>query len=259
MIAAFWFLLLLWGSIPLFCIVVALLVLVAANEYVKMADSRDMAAAERWLLNIVLALPVLVSCLSPGAASLLPALLGSFLLLTGYFLARYARLDDPYNLFCRLVFGILYIGLLGSHLVLLRLVADGAVWLIIASAITACSDTGAYFVGKKIGKNKLCPNISPNKTVEGAAGGILSGLLGALLFAFLLLPAVNLLFVVGVAIFLSLVGIAGDLTESIIKRGTATKDSGRWLAGHGGILDRVDSLLFVCPILYYLLLLPVSQ
>lgn len=257
LIAAFWFLLLLWGSIPLFCGVVGLLVLVAADEYVKMADKRNIAVTERWLLNGVLALPVIVSCFSPGAESLLPAMLGSFFLLTGYFLARYARIDQPYNLFCRLIFGLLYIGLLGSHLVLLRFVPDGAGWLIIASAITACSDTGAYFVGKALGKKKLCPNISPNKTVEGAAGGILFGLLGALLFAFLLLPAVNWPFVVVVALFLSLVGIAGDLTESIIKRGTATKDSGSWLAGHGGILDRVDSLLFVCPVLYYLLLLPV--
>lgn len=259
LIAAFWFLLLLWGSIALFCTVVALLVLVAANEYVKMADSRDTAATERWLLNFILALPVIVCCLSPAAESLIPAMLGSFFALTGYFLARYARIEDPYTFFCRLVFGIFYIGLLGSHLVLLRFLPDGAGWLIIASAITACSDTGAYFVGRALGKKKLCPNISPNKTVEGAAGGILLGLLGALLFAFLLLPAVNLLFVIGVAIFLSMVGIAGDLTESIIKRGTATKDSGSWLAGHGGILDRVDSLLFVCPVLYYLLLLPVSQ
>jgi phosphatidate cytidylyltransferase len=77
------------------------------------------------------------------------------------------------------------------------------------------------------------------------------------IFALLLLPAINWLFLIGAAICLAVAGIAGDLTESIIKRGTATKDSGHCLAGHGGVLDRVDSLLFVCPILYYLLVWPV--
>ena len=156
-----------------------------------------------------------------------------------------------------MVFGLFYIGVLGAHLVLLRFVPDGGSWLIIASAITACSDTGAYFVGKAMGKRKLCPNISPNKTIEGAVGGILCGLIGALAVAVLLLPSFNWFFLIAAAVFLGAVGIAGDLTESIIKRGTATKDSGSCLAGHGGILDRVDSLLFVCPVLYYLLVFPV--
>jgi phosphatidate cytidylyltransferase len=179
--------------------------------------------------------------------------LASFFALTCYILYRYKDIADSYNLFCRFVFGALYIGVLGAHLVLLRFQPDGGSWLIIASAITACSDSGAYFVGKAMGKKKLCPNISPNKTVEGAVGGVLCGITGAVFFALLLLPTVNWLFLIGAAFFLAIVGIAGDLTESIIKRGTATKDSGHCLAGHGGVLDRVDSLLFVCPSLYYLL------
>ncbi len=253
LIAGFWLLLLLKGSIPLFCLVIIPIVLVAANEYVKMADARNISHAERWLLNVILASPVVATCLIPSASALLPAMLGSFLALTCYLLYRYKNIADGYNLFCRLVFGEFYVGLLGAHVVLLRFAPDGGSWLIIASAITACSDTGAYFIGKAIGNRKLCPNVSPNKTVEGAAGGVLCGLLGAVFFAVLLLPSINWFFLIGSSVFLAGVGIVGDLTESIIKRGTATKDSGSCLAGHGGILDRVDSLLFVCPILYYLL------
>ncbi len=253
LIAFLWLLLLLIGSAQLFCLLIAPIVLVAANEYVKMADARKTALPERWLLNVILAMPVIVICLYPHANIILPTILGSFFALTSYFLCRYKNIVDSYNLFCRLSFGVIYIGVLGVHFVLLRFLPDGGSWLIIASSITACSDTGAYFVGRALGKRKLCRNISPNKTVEGAVGGLVLGVLGALVFAVLLLPAFNWFFIIGAAVFLGVVGIAGDLTESIIKRGTATKDSGSCLAGHGGVLDRVDSLLFVCPILYYLL------
>ena len=256
-IAGFWLFLLLLGSPQLFCLVIIVIVLVAAGEYVKMADSRRVSLLERWLILFILAAPVIITCLQPHVVSLLGAVLCSFFALSGYFIFRYQHIIDSYDLFCRLGFGILYVGALGAHLVLLRFLPEGGSWLIIASAITACSDTGAYFVGKAFGKRKLCPHISPNKTVEGAVGGIFCGLFGAVLFAALLLPTVNWLFLIAASIFLAGAGIFGDLTESIIKRGTATKDSGRCLAGHGGVLDRVDSLLFVCPILYYLLVLPV--
>ncbi len=257
LIAGFWLLLLLKGSPLLFCVVAVLIVLVAADEYLRMADARATPSFERWILNICLAAPVAFTCLSPRVTVLPPAMLFSFLALTCYFLYRYRNISDSYAFFCRLVFGIFYIGFLGAHLVLLRFIPEGSSWLIIGTAITACSDTGAYIVGKSMGKHKLCPNISPNKTVEGAIGGILAGLAAAVGFAMLLSPQFNWTFLVVAALFLSVIGILGDLTESIVKRGTGTKDSGTLLAGHGGILDRVDSLLFVGPVLYYLLLLPV--
>ncbi len=218
-----------------------------------MVDSRHIHFLERWLLNSCLAAPVVITCLYPRPATLTPAVLVSFSVAICYFLYRYKDIEDKFNFFCRLSLGILYIGMLGSHLVLLRFLPEGSAWLIVGTAITAGSDTGAYFIGKAIGKRKLCPNISPNKTIEGAVGGVLAGLAAGIGFAFLFLPSINWLFVVASSVLLSLVGIVGDLTESIIKRGTGTKDSGNCLAGHGGILDRVDSLLFVGPVLYYLL------
>jgi len=195
-------------------------------------------------------------CLSPGIVTMTSGVLAAFGCLTGYCFFRYRTVSNPFDLFSRHCFGVFYIGLLAAHVVLLRSLPDGAAWLVIASAITACSDTGAYFVGRSLGKRKLCPNISPNKTVEGAVGGVVAGTIAAAIFAAMLLPQVNWLFLIVTAVVLCLVGIAGDLTESIIKRGTGTKDSGSCLGGHGGILDRVDSLLFVSPVLFYLLLIP---
>jgi len=254
LIAALWLLLLLKGPIQLFAFVVVVIVLLASNEYLRMVDLRSSSRIEKSILNVIMALPVLFVCLNPVLQILPVAVVAAFFSLTCYFLNRYKDISDSYNLFCRLAFGIIYVGVLGAHLVLLRHLPEGASWLIIATAITAASDSGAYFVGRAMGKKKLCPSVSPNKTVEGAVGGVFAGLIAAVSFALLLQVSFSWLFLVGAAIFLAGVGIIGDLTESIIKRGTDTKDSGTILAGHGGILDRVDSLLFVGPVLYYLLI-----
>lgn len=244
---------LLKGSALLFFVTLLIVVFLAADEYVKMVDNRTIPTSERLVLNLLISIPFITTCLRPEITSLSFGLILAVAGLTTYLLYRYKDLDDAYSLYARFVFGAVYIGFLGSHLALMRVLPEGALWLIIASAITASSDTGAYFVGRAMGKKKLCPNVSPNKTVEGAVGGVISGTLAAVIFAMMLLPSVNYFFIIISAILLSGIGIFGDLTESIIKRGTNTKDSGQCLAGHGGILDRVDSLLFVGPPFYYLL------
>ncbi len=255
LIAGLWLLLLMKGSPLVFCLIAVLIVMLAADEYLRMVDTRDTHYFERLLLNICLVAPVVIICFNPQLKALAPALLTSFIVTISYFLYRYKDIEDKFNFLCRLIFGIVYIGLLGAHLVLLRFLPEGSAWLIVGTAITAGSDTGAYVIGKAIGKRKLCPNVSPNKTIEGAVGGVCVGFAAGVGFAFIFLPSVNLWFVAVSSVLLSLVGIGGDLTESIVKRGTGSKDSGRCLAGHGGILDRVDSLLFVGPVLYYLLVL----
>ncbi|MCK5515845.1 MAG: phosphatidate cytidylyltransferase [Desulfobulbaceae bacterium] len=254
LIAGFWLLLLLKGPVLLFSIVMILVVLAGSDEYVKMVSGGTEKGVERLFLDFIVALPVVGICIFPNISVLPLFILISFFGLTGYFFIKYKFFEDNYHRFCRLVFGLIFIGLLGAHFILLRHLPEGGTWLIVVSAITACSDSGAYFVGRAFGKHKLCPSISPNKTIEGAVGGIGAGLLGAAFFAFLLLPVVHWPFLLFSAVLLGGVGIAGDLTESIVKRGTGTKDSGTCLAGHGGILDRVDSLLFAVPVLYYLII-----
>ena len=257
LIAGLWLLLLLIGTAPMFNLVVLGIIFIGADEYIRMAFTPALPPVDRFLLDAIIALPALLASFHPLQSTLLPALLLSFACTIGYFLYRYRMLADCYSLLSRVVMGVFYIGILGSHLILLRAIPEGASWILIATAITASSDSGAYFAGKQFGRKKLCPNISPNKTVEGAAGGLFSALIAAVGFAVLLLPSFSYLSLIAVTILLTCFGIAGDLTESIIKRGTGTKDSGSCLAGHGGILDRIDSLLFVAPVLYYFLIFSV--
>ena len=253
LLAFFWLLLLLQGSVLLFSICAVIISLVGAYEYLRMVVPATLAKMDRVYLLATISLPVIATAFAPNGHFLLPSIVVTFFLLTGYFLYRYASLEESYPFFAKLVFGSIYIGLFLAHLILLRNLPDGQLWLVIASAITSCSDSGAYFVGCSVGKTKLCPHISPKKTIEGALGGLVFGLVAAFAGAYLLLPYVNPVFLGVVAFFLVLAGIVGDLTESIIKRGTGTKDSGTILGGHGGILDRIDSLLFAGPLLYTIL------
>lgn len=251
LLAACWLLLLLQGSFALFWLVVIVISLVAASEYLKMALSDQTPDADILLLAVFLSLPVLLTGLwhEDGLSG---GLFISVFFLVCYILFHYSRLADCLKVLSRLVFGAVYVGFFAGHLVLLHLLPEGNHWLIILVAITAGSDSGAYYSGRMFGRHKLCPNVSPNKTVEGAIGGMLSGLVIAAVAALLLLESINWLVLLPVSVILVGVGIIGDLCESVVKRGTDTKDSGKILLGHGGILDRVDSLLLAAPFLYYL-------
>ncbi|ASN05701.1 phosphatidate cytidylyltransferase [Virgibacillus necropolis] len=114
------------------------------------------------------------------------------------------------------------------------------------------TDTGAYFFGRAFGKRKLWPMISPNKTIEGAVGGILLSVIVGVLFQLFTSFHFSMIIVIGVTILVSIFGQIGDLVESAFKRYYGVKDSGDILPGHGGILDRLDSLLFVLPVLHFI-------
>lgn len=143
-----------------------------------------------------------------------------------------------------LVAGPIYIGGTLSTLILLHLQEDGGRWVILSMIFAFGSDTAAYFAGKLMGKHRLYPVVSPNKTVEGAIGGLLGGVAGALAAHFWFLPALPLWEGVVLALLAAAVGQLGDLCVSLIKRSCGVKDSGAILPGHGGLLDRVDALAF---------------
>jgi phosphatidate cytidylyltransferase len=113
------------------------------------------------------------------------------------------------------------------------------------------ADTGAYYVGRALGKHKLAPAISPGKTWEGAVGGIFAALAMATLAHFWFFRELPLKFTLPLAAVMTIAGIFGDLAESALKRGAGAKDAANILPGHGGILDRLDSLLFNAPLIYY--------
>jgi len=251
LLALCWLLLLLHGSFLLFVLIIIPVIAIGGHEYIKMAFPEKDTTAHVFLKILVL-FPVLGACYfsSQGVAG---GLFFSLLFLTFYILYSYQRIEDPLLLFSRAFFGVSYVGFLGAYLLLLHRMPEGSSWLLVLTAITAGSDSGAYYCGRRFGKHKLCPLVSPNKTIEGAIGGMMAGVFGAVLMASLLKVQVGLLFLILAAVLLTGVGIIGDLTESMIKRATGTKDSGTLLRGHGGVLDRIDSLLFAGPVLYYLL------
>ena len=126
--------------------------------------------------------------------------------------------------------------------------------VLLALFIVWATDSGAYFIGTRYGKKKLLPHVSPNKTIEGSLGGVVSAVLVAAIFM-LIRPQVarpyNFLIILVLTVIFSIAGQFGDLVESAIKRHFGVKDSGKFIPGHGGVLDRFDSLLFVFPLMHF--------
>jgi phosphatidate cytidylyltransferase len=156
------------------------------------------------------------------------------------------------------VLGVLYIAFLGGFLISMRvgftetLVPHLSTKLIgFFFLVVMGADTGAYYVGKNFGKHKLAPKISPGKTWEGVVGGLVLSSAFAAIASATFFPELSYKFSIPLAIVMSIVGLFGDLAESAMKRGAGAKDAASILPGHGGLLDRLDSLLFNAPILYY--------
>jgi phosphatidate cytidylyltransferase len=147
--------------------------------------------------------------------------------------------------------GMLYVGLMMSYLVRVRLLPEGESLLFFLLLVTWAADTAAYYVGTLYGQRPLAPRISPKKTVEGLAGGLVGAIVVAYAARWTFVPGFSALDTLVLAVFLALTGLWGDLVESAIKRSVGVKDSGGLLPGHGGMLDRLDSLLFTAPAFYY--------
>lgn len=149
-----------------------------------------------------------------------------------------------------ILLGALYVGLGFHYFIETRFI--GLEYVVFVLLVVWTTDSGAYFVGRKLGKNKLWPEISPKKTVEGFVGGIVIAVIFAIAMQLIHPFASSWLQLIVVTIIASIIGQMGDLVESAIKRHYGVKDSGNILPGHGGILDRFDSLLFVVPLLHFL-------
>ena len=146
--------------------------------------------------------------------------------------------------------GVIYISFPLAALVIMRNDTDGVNWIFMLLSLVVAADTGAYYAGTYFGKHKLCPSVSPGKTIEGLIGGIVATIIVGTIVKHFLLPTltINLLLLYFLAV--SVVCPMGDLFESILKRAGNVKDSGKILPGHGGILDRIDALLFATPVAY---------
>ena len=150
-----------------------------------------------------------------------------------------------------LLFGILYIGYTLGHFLRLRNQHDGALLVLFVLLVTWAGDTAAYYVGKTWGSRPLAPRLSPNKTIEGFLGGLVVAPLIAWIGHLWFLPAVTPVDCLILGLLFTVLGLLGDLSESALKRHAGVKDSGSLIPGHGGVLDRVDSLLLNAPVFYY--------
>ena len=151
------------------------------------------------------------------------------------------------------LFGIVYVALLFAFQVAIHAGPPGKKWLVFLYLVIWASDTGAYYAGSAFGKHRLYEKISPKKSIEGLLGGVLASVLVAVLCRLWPAPSLGIIEPAVLGAVLALVGTVGDLAESLIKRSAGVKDSGTIIPGHGGILDRMDSMLFAAPVLFFYL------
>jgi phosphatidate cytidylyltransferase len=149
------------------------------------------------------------------------------------------------------VLGVLYIPFLLMHLVMLHRTTYGWQWLLVIMLIVMTNDSAAYYTGSAFGKHRLYPLVSPKKSIEGALGGLGGSIIGALLAKFTFFPQLPLADALITAVVIGILGQTGDLFESLLKRSFGVKDSGSSIPGHGGVLDRMDSIIFAAPAMYY--------
>ncbi len=209
---------------------------------------------EQWFAAVIGA-SVLPLLLAQRSDLLIPVYAVGYLVLASLFLFRRLTIEDTGKDFGWLLSGLIYLPFLLSHAYLLRTLPLGKQWIfMLLMAVMAC-DSLAYFVGRKIGQRKLYPKVSPNKSIEGAIGGICGAVLGVYMAKWLFMPVIGYAAGCFIAIGISVAGQVGDLFESLLKRSCGVKDSGTMIPGHGGLLDRLDSLLFVFPLVYYIAVL----
>jgi len=225
--------------------------LIAMYEFFAMTleDKTDRLVSLFLGAGAVAALYWLPARFQPG----LSAALLAFMPVTIYYLFRFGEMATVAARLAYSVTGIFYAGLLFTFVALIKrdLGADGANVILLLLGTAWLSDTGGYFAGKFLGKAKLYPSVSPNKTWAGSIGGVIAAVGGAIAIKVFLFED-NLQWVDAIVLSFvgSILGQIGDLAESMIKRSRGIKDSGALIPGHGGILDRVDAVLFIAPFFY---------
>ncbi|MDD5285884.1 MAG: phosphatidate cytidylyltransferase [Desulfuromonadaceae bacterium] len=191
---------------------------------------------------------------TPFAAGDLTALTGVgllFLFFAILFLFRIREIADAAREVAYALLAFIYIPFLLMHLVMLRQTEFGVQWLIVIMLIVMTNDSAAYYIGSRFGKNRLYPLVSPKKSIEGALGGVLGSICGTLLAKFTFFQQLTFTDALVTAVVIGMLGQLGDLFESMLKRSFGVKDSGTIFPGHGGVLDRLDSILFAAPATYY--------
>lgn len=240
------------GGTLLFACLLALFSAIGITEFYRMA------LPERTLERRLAALtgPVLLFIPFAGNDRLIPVGIGLlFVCFSLLFLFRIRTIEAAAREVSFALLAFIYIPFLLMHLVQLRLTPFGIEWLFVIMLIVMTNDSAAYYTGSAFGKHRLYPLVSPKKSVEGAIGGLCGSIGGSLLAKFTFFPQLSFTDAIATALVVGVVGQAGDLFESLLKRSFGVKDSGTIIPGHGGVLDRLDSILFAAPVTYYYVLL----
>jgi phosphatidate cytidylyltransferase len=238
-----------------FLLLVDLIILAGMTEFFRLMEAKGYRPSR--LLGYAASVAVSVHVYRGGPALTLVVTLILLLIMIREIFRP--RVDKAVTNIAVTVLGVMYVGWLASHFVLLRelpgrlgAVPDfGARLVFFAALVIWVCDTAAYVVGITIGRRKLIPRVSPSKTWAGAIGGTLGGALAGWLCAVAFLPFITPFSGALMGLVSAVLGQLGDLVESLLKRDAGIKDSAELIPGHGGILDRVDSLLFSVPVLYY--------
>lgn len=233
---------------PLFNGFIVSVAAIALYEYFTMAFPDDPPlVAVGVAFGLLIAAAVLTGDLAWVGGALSLTVIGGFTLP----LARHENMRRSVESLGLIVLGVLYLGFFVPHMILLRQEPEGWRWVLFTVYTAMGSDTGGYFAGRYLGKRKLAPAISPSKTVEGALGAFGGAVVIALFCHTVFFDRMGLGPTIGFALGIGLLAQLGDLCESALKRAFGAKDSGWIIPGHGGILDRLDSLLFPFVFAYY--------
>jgi phosphatidate cytidylyltransferase len=255
------FVLVLIGNIP-FLVFIELLVVLGLLEFCGMVDLKETSIPRSPFILIGIAFPIFAYLW--GETRLLPLIIFSSTVIA-LFVVLIGNVKDGLLRVSSFVFGTIYIPLSLSFVVLMRQLPFwsgqdykiGALWIIFVLVSIWSCDTFAYFVGIAIGKHPLSLQISPKKTWEGAIAGFLGAVLAAPFYHFVFFREAPLFHLLIISVIIGIFGQIGDLLESLFKRDADVKDASKLIPGHGGVLDRFDSLLFVSPLIYFYLKLVV--
>ena len=231
-----------------FSLLVSLLALVGLDEFYRMALPSRRGEGRVAAVAGALSIFTIFSGNPVFSLMALTALVLSFCLVA---LFRLKDIRQAAGDAALVLMGFLYVPLLLAHLVMIRMLPHGVSWLFLIMVIVMAGDSAAYYVGSTFGKNRLYPAVSPKKSIEGSLGGLAGSLIGAFLARYTFFPELGVADCVATALLLGVLGQLGDLFESLIKRSCGVKDSGSIVPGHGGILDRLDSILFAAPAAFY--------
>jgi phosphatidate cytidylyltransferase len=238
-----------YGGEEAFAALIVLAALLGMGEYNRMAFGPDFTPEKAETL--VIAFFILLAAYFANFPLLLAVLTFGVMTVLMLNLLRIRRQGLDMAHAGQVILGVLYIPLLMAHFILIRRTQSGVLWVFFILVLAFAGDIAAYYIGRRFGKRKLLPEVSPGKTVEGIFGLVAGSIAGCLLFKYLFFPSLPTFHAVLLGLVGSVAGQLGDLSESALKRAAGVKDSGMLLPGHGGILDRLDCLMFITPFVYY--------